>query len=196
MYLVEVDLSICQTLLCHLEEPIKAISEMRRVTKKGGRLVAIEQDYAGASSFDTAVETMDFSLEKRVKLWRWDRMLSIGKKKMGRGEWEIGLKVPYLFFKSGLRIVDVRCLDRVFWLTPPYQSNKIQLKHMMLPPEFWVKIIDMRSQFLVGGGTEEEWAEYFNVMKNLHEIRQKQIKEKTFICSSLTGITITIAEKI
>lgn len=190
-----VDLSICQTLLCHLEEPIKAISEMRRVTKKGGRVVAVEQDYAGASFFDTAYEAISLSLEERVRLWRLDRILSVGKKKMGKGEWEIGLKVPYLFFKSGLRVVDVRCLDRVFWLIPPYQGKELQLKHVQLSPEFMVRIADMHNQFLAGGGTEKEWAEYFGLMKKSHETRQQQIKEKTFVCSSVSAILVTIAEK-
>jgi len=191
-----IDLSICQTLLGHLEKPMKAVSEMRRVTKKGGGVVAIEQDYSGVSSFDSAFEKIGYSLEERVKLWRLDRILSIGKKKMGKGEWEIGLKVPYLFFKGGLHVADVRCMDRVHWLIPPYQGQELQLKHILLPPEFMVEIIDMHNQFLAGGGTEDEWVEYFDLMKKLHEIRQQQIKEETFVCLSSTSIMVTIAKKI
>jgi hypothetical protein len=33
-------------------------------------------------------------------------------------------------------------------------------------------------------------------MKKLYEMRQQQIKEKTFVSSSLIGVIITIAEKI
>lgn len=191
-----VDLSICQTLLMHLEEPMKAVSEMRRVTKKGGRVAAIEPDYAGYALFDTAYETMGFSLEERMKLLRWDKILTVGKKKMGRGDNEIGSKVPYLFFKNGLRIVTVRCFDRVFWLIPPYQGNELELKHMMMPPESYVEKLDMHTDFLAGGGTEKEWSEYFNLMKKSHEIRKQQIKQKTFVSSIFTTIIITIAEKI
>lgn len=190
------DLSICQTLLMHLDEPTRAILEMKRVTKKGGRVVAIEPDYVGESFFDTAYETMDLTLKERVKLWRWERILTVGKKKMGKGDNEIGLKVPYLFFKSGLRIVDVRCLDRVFWLVPPYQGHELELKHIMLPPESWVEKLDMRTEFLAGGGTEKEWSEYLSLMKKAHRIHQKQIKEKTFVGLWLTAATITIAERI
>jgi len=42
----------------HLEDPITAISEMRRVTKNGGRVVAIEPDYASFSFFDSVYDTM------------------------------------------------------------------------------------------------------------------------------------------
>ncbi len=191
-----IDLSICQTLLMHLDEPLKAIREMQRVTKRGGRVVAIEPDYASYSFFDTAYETLGFSLEQRAKLWRWDRILTIGKKKLGRGDNEIGSKIPYLFFKNGLHILDVRCFDNVFWLIPPYQGHELELKHLLLPPEDLVKHLDMRTEFLAGGGTEEEWSEYLNIMKKAHELHRKQIKEKTFVSSISQVATITIAEKI
>lgn len=42
----------------HLEDPIKAISEMRRVTKNGGRVVAIEPNYASFSFFDSVYDTI------------------------------------------------------------------------------------------------------------------------------------------
>jgi hypothetical protein len=66
----------------------------------------------------------------------------------------------------------------------------------MLPPEFLVEKLDLRTEFLAGGGTEKEWEEYFNFMKKLHEIHQQQIKEGTFVSSSSTTVIITIAEKI
>lgn len=190
------DLSICQTLLMHLDEPAKAIHEMKRVTKKGGRVVAIEPDYASLSFFDTAYETLGFSLELRVKLWRWDRILTVGKKKLGKGDNEIGPKVPNLFFRSGLRVVDVRCIDRAYWLIPPYQGRELELKHLLLPPEELVKHLDMRSEFLAGGGTEKEWNEYLSIMRKAHVIHQKQIKEKVFVSLTIQAATITIAEKI
>lgn len=189
------DLSVCQTLLMHLDEPIKAIYEMKRVVKKGGRVVAIEPDHSSRAFFDTAYETMGLSLEQRGRVWRWDRILTIGKKKLGRGDNEIGSKVPYLFFQSGLRVVDVRCWDKTFWLIPPYQGHELEIKHLQLPPEEWVKHFDLRTEFLAGGGTEKEWSEYFNLMKKAHEIHQKQIKEGTFANLTFHAATITVAEK-
>lgn len=191
-----IDLTICQTLLMHLDEPMKGIREMQRVTKTGGRVVAIEPDYASVSFFDTAYEAMNLSLEERVKLWRMDRILTIGKKKLGRGDNEIGTKVPHLFLKSGLRILDVRCLDSVFWLIPPYHGHELELKHLLLPPEELIKHLDMRTEFFAGGGIEEEWREYLRIMKRAHEIHQKQIEEKTFVSSLFQAVTITVAEKI
>lgn len=191
-----VDLSICQTLLMHLDNPMKAIKEMCRVTKTGGRIVAIEPDFASYSYFDTAYETIDFSLDQRVKLWHWDRLLTIGKKKLGRGDNEIGLKIPYLFYNNGLDVLDVRCSDRVFWLIPPYEGRELELKHMLLPPEVTAEKLDLKSEFLAGGGTDEEWIEYIELLKRIQKVREQQIKEKSFVSSISQAATITIAEKI
>lgn len=191
-----VDLSICQTLLMHLDEPLKGIKEMQRVTKTGGRVVAIEPDFSSLSFFDTAYEAMSFSLEERCKLWRWERIMTVGKKRLGRGDNDIGLKVPYLFFKSGLRVLDVRCLDRVFWLIPPYEGHEMELKHLLLSPDEMFEQLDLKTEFLAGGGTEEEWCEYLRTTRRVYEITQKQVEEKAFVNSLFQVATITIAKKI
>ena len=191
-----VDLSICQTLLMHLDEPLKGIKEMQRVTKTGGRVVAIEPDSSSLSFFDTAYETMNLSLEERSKLWRLERIMAIGKKKLGRGDNDIGLKVPYLFFKSGLQLLDVRCLDKVFWLIPPYEGHELELKHLQISPGELIKQLDIKNEFLAGGGTEEEWFDYLHISMKAHEVTRQKIEEKTFVNSTVQVATITIAKKI
>lgn len=191
-----VDLSICQTLLMHLNEPLKGIAEMKRVTKAGGRIIAIEPDYASFSVFDTAYETMNLNIEDRSKLWRWERTIAAGKKKLGRGDNDIGLKIPYLFFKSGLRLLDVRCLDKVFWLIPPYEGHTLELKHLQMPPDKMIEQLDLKSEFIAGGGTEDEWREYFGLAQKAHEVTTKQIEEKTYVTCYSQVATISIAQKI
>ncbi|MBS7632916.1 methyltransferase domain-containing protein, partial [Candidatus Bathyarchaeota archaeon] len=191
-----IDLSICQTLLMHLDEPAKGIKEMQRVTKKGGRVIAIEPNYASLSFFDTSYEAMGLSLEEKTKLWRWDRILALGKRKLGRGDNDIGLRMPYLFHESGLRVLDVRCLDRVFYLVPPYEGHELELKHLLLPPDEVVKHLDLRSEFLAGGGTEKEWEEYLRVMMTAYEIQRKQVEAKTFVSAIFQAAVVTVAEKV
>jgi len=182
----------------HVEKPLEVISEMQRVTKLGGRVVAIEPDYAGLSFFNTAYEALGFSLNDLAKMWYWEMVRALGKKKLGMGDDNIGSKVPYLFFKSGLRVVDVRCFDRVFWLIPPYQQegNELELQLLMLPPEFLVEKLNMRTCFFAGGGTEEEWREYFNTMKRVHEISKEQVEKMKFAAVVIQTVVITIGEKI
>jgi SAM-dependent methyltransferase len=193
-----VDLTICQCVLMHLEEPLKALHEMQRVTKKGGRVVAIEPDYGSVSFFDSAFEKMGYSVDDRAKFWRWELQRRIGKKKLGKGDDDIGSKLAPLFFQSGLRVVDVRCFDRVFWLIPPYdrKGNDLELEQLLLPPEFYFEKLDARAEFLAGGGTEEEFKEYVSLMKKEHEIRQRQVKEKTYVASLTQALVIVIGEKI
>jgi ubiquinone/menaquinone biosynthesis C-methylase UbiE len=190
-----VDFSICQTLLMHLEEPLKAISEMRRVTRKGGIVVAIEPDFSSLSYFDTAYEEVGFSLEDRVKQRRWNTILNEGKRKLGRGDNEIGPKVPVLFLRSGLKVVDVRLIDRAFWLVPPYEGRELELKHLMIPPEVMIEQLDMQKEFLAGGGLESEWNEFLAKAKEVYDVSKRQIGEKTFLNTTLQAATITVAEK-
>lgn len=191
------NLSICQCMLMHLDDPEKAIAEMTRVTKKGGRVVTIEPDYASVSYFDTAVQEMKYSVNQRVSFLRWEMLRKLGKKKLGKGDDDIGTKLPFLFYKEGLHITEVRTFDRVFWLIPPYQQegNNIELEHVLLDPEFYMEKLDTRKEFLAGGGTEDEFKEYFDLVKKEHEVRQRQVKEKTYVSSVSQALVITIGEK-
>lgn len=191
------NLSICQCMLMHIDDPEKAIAEMTRVTKKGGRVVTIEPDYASVSYFDTAVQEMKYSVNQRVSFLRWEMLRKLGKKKLGKGDDDIGTKLPFLFYKEGLHITEVRAFDRVFWLIPPYQreGNDIELEHVLLDPEFYMEKLDTRKEFLAGGGTEDEFKEYFDLVKKEHEVRQRQVKEKTYVSSVSQALVITIGEK-
>ncbi len=193
----KVDLSICQCLLMHLDNPRKAIEEMRRVTKTGGRVVAIEPDYASSSYFDTAAEEMHYSFDQRVSFLRWEMLRKLGKKKLGKGDDDIGTKIPFLFHQAGLSVVDVRSLDRILWLVPPYQreGNDIELEHVLFDPEFIMEKLDRHRDFLSGGGTEDEYREYIDLLKKENEIRRQQVEEKTYISSVAEILVITVGEK-
>ena len=41
-----VDLAVCQTLLLHMQSPLKVIEEMKRITRVGGTVMAIETNNA------------------------------------------------------------------------------------------------------------------------------------------------------
>jgi len=133
------DFTICQTLLMHLKDPAKAINEMKRITKKGGIVSAIERDYMGMTSFDTGMEKLSLPLEKRLLLRKADMLIDEGKRSLGRGDNEIGSKVPILFHRNGLQILDVRVIDKVFWLIPPYEGHELELKQYAQSPEKWVE---------------------------------------------------------
>ena len=191
-----VDLAICQTVLMHLDEPQKAIAEMRRVTKKGGRVVAIEANYSGHSFFDTAFEMLNLSIDERAKVWRWNLIMDAGKKKLGKGDNEIGPMVPHLFHKTGLKVVDVRSIDRIFWLIPPYEGHELEVKHMLIPADTYIAQATIQQDFLAGGGTEDEWKEFHALMLKTDEITRQQVTAKTFASAQIPAAVITVAEKV
>jgi len=67
---------------------------------------------------------------------------------------------------------------------------------LLLPPEFYMEKLDTHKEFLAGGGTEAEFEEYFDLIKKEHEVRQRQINEKTYVSSVTQSLVITIGEKI
>lgn len=189
------DFTVCQTLLMHLNDPAKAISEMKRATKKGGVVAAIERDYTGVTSFDTAMEKLNLPLEKRLLLRKADMLINKGKRSLGKGDNEIGSKVPILFHNNDLRILDVRAIDRVFWLIPPYTGHELELKHFTLSPEIWIKRLDIQKHFMTGGGTEEEWNQYHALTQEIFDVQLRQIENASLISVTLAHATITVAQK-
>src|SRR5207245_8420259 len=62
------DLTCCRTLLMHLTEPLKAVKEMARVTKRGGSVVALEGGKMGAF-YDPDDEEYTKLAERAYEAW-------------------------------------------------------------------------------------------------------------------------------
>jgi hypothetical protein len=95
-------------LLTHVSDAERVIGEMARVLKPNGVLVAAEYTHVGVSLFYSSVDD-----EKRDEAWiqeyfRLSRLLMQGKKTIGRGDDELGIRVPYLANVAGLDVFDVR----------------------------------------------------------------------------------------
>ena len=120
---------MAQVVLCHLAEPQHALDELIRVTKRGG-CVAI---------FDNAVGGCPWGWDStwrptvKQKVLRCERLLlaHAGRKKLGRGDWSVGLFVPAWMEARGMRDVDARVNERAPWIAPPYRSaaQKSALRH-------------------------------------------------------------------
>ncbi len=92
--------------LQHVAGPEDAVREVARVTRAGGRVVAIDPDQ------DTLVaDVTDAELLRKVKDFRRDRNLCNG---------SIGRQLPRLFRQAGL--VDVECEAATLVLTDPHDA--------------------------------------------------------------------------
>jgi len=88
------DLTMCQTLLMHLEFPEKALAEMVRITKPGGVIMCNEPDNISASLRTFYADGIscsdDYAVQHRRILLLWAR----GRKKLGYGDYSIAMKIP------------------------------------------------------------------------------------------------------
>lgn len=98
------DLVTCHLVLSNLSEPKIALKEMKRVTKRGGNIVAIEPCNSSAIQyFGDEPEIIDFGrLLLKAKKAFDDAMLQKG------SDLDIGRRLPSLFYEVGLHDIDVR----------------------------------------------------------------------------------------
>ena len=101
-------------------EPERALDELIRVAKCGG-CVAVFDNAAGGCEWGWS------STERQIlkqQLIRSEQELTAhdGRRKLGRGDWGVGLHVPAWMEARGMRDVDARVNERVLWMAPPYRS--------------------------------------------------------------------------
>jgi ubiquinone/menaquinone biosynthesis C-methylase UbiE len=118
------DVTACQTLLIHLAEPQKAVAEMARVTRPGGRVVAFEPDNAVNALMLDSLNGAGMSVEKKLKKLEACLRMEAGKAALGEGYNSLGDLVPELFHKAGLKDIRVWICDRAGALIPPYDTDE------------------------------------------------------------------------
>ena len=114
------DAVMCQTLLMHLEFPDKAMEEMIRVARPGGSVICMEPDNLSSSLAKPFHSLPEFDLEDVLLFTKVILICRKGRLAQGRGDFNMGSRVPHLMTQSGLVEVDLRMNDRVFYLEPPY----------------------------------------------------------------------------
>lgn len=93
------DGSRCDRTLQHLQTPESAVAEMARVTKAGGRVIAVDPDY------DTQVmELADQALARRVLRYRADHMLRNG---------TIAHRAASIFRQAGLTGIEAEAMTLI-----------------------------------------------------------------------------------
>jgi len=180
------DLAMCQTLMMHLERPIDALSEMKRIVKPGGYVVCFEPDNLSA---EMAVphwslpepDIQDILLSRKVHY-----LGNKGRIKLGRGDHGIAMKIPRMMYHLGLNAIDIRMNDKVHFLQPPYDSQMQRdvverLRKQFFNDERYNTVIEQeRETFIAGGGTEEEHARARAIGKKYREIMRDQLDRGTY----------------
>lgn len=178
-----VDLSVCQTLLLHVPDPLKVILEMKRIVKDGGTVMAIETNNAINSlvtnSIVGATNTAHIDdIDNTLAKLKYDLTIQKGIYNLNEGYLSIGDYLPKLFLEAGLKDITVSIVDKACSLIPPYdtQEKKLRAKEML----DWIETSSaeydysqMLKYYIAGGGTKQD----FNNLWKLQQAEATKIKQ-------------------
>jgi SAM-dependent methyltransferase len=185
------DLVMCQTLLIHLENPEKALSEMIRVTKPGGLVMCHEPDNLSVLLENWYWSLPELSIEEQLLFKKVALVCNKGRIKLGQGDSSIGNKVPFLMSRLSLKDVGIRQNDATCYIEPPYEGPRQEallenVKKQWLDENSRNVITEReRKHFAAGGGDPVEFERYLEIQNRNIQAFRKQIKEGTYsVCGA------------
>jgi hypothetical protein len=107
----------------HLAQPGRALAEMTRVVRPGGRVIAIEPDFVLAR-LSQAHRFVDESSEGTLRHAERLLRLAEARKQAGCGDFRVGRRLPELLLEAGLTEIHMRMADGVYQLLPPYDPKE------------------------------------------------------------------------
>ncbi len=114
------DVVTCQTLLIHVRDPAAVLTEMLRVTRPGGLVLAAEPTNVSTPLLESIA--LGDPPEVTALLTGFFVACQRGKARLGEGDNLLGEALPGLLHRAGLDDVDVRQNDRVWSMVPPYAT--------------------------------------------------------------------------
>ncbi|MCD4700512.1 MAG: class I SAM-dependent methyltransferase [Candidatus Aegiribacteria sp.] len=186
------DWVMCQTLLMHLEFPEDTLKEMIRITKPGGVIMCMEPDNISSSLSISFSSTDSPSIREKLEQFKMQMIWAEGRRKLGRGDWGIGAKVPKMMADLGLISIDALYNDSPRFTHPPYETEvqKYGIEKMrenIKEKDEDTRILlwkSYRECFLAGGGSLSSFYRYKKLCEEKQEQYEqlilKQLKEHTF----------------
>ncbi|MFK7929826.1 MAG: class I SAM-dependent methyltransferase [Myxococcota bacterium] len=174
------DLVTCQTVLMHTEDASAVLEQMCAVVKPGGLLLVAEPDNLSNTLSSVAVGQRD--PQTLLAAAELHMVSNEGKRVMGHGDNDLGVRLPELFHAAGLTEIECRTNDRCAFLVPPYDHplQKLELEHTHREdPEVHRALFQTR--FLAGGGDPERFPALWAAFWSLHADRVEAIKAGHYI---------------
>lgn len=143
------DAVTCQTLLIHVDDPVRAIREMKRVLKPGGIMICAEPNNVSGCLLKDSLSDSD-SIDEIVMDVRAALILEIGKKEAWLGDNSLGDLLPGMLHEAGLHGIQCFLSDKCNTMIPPYNTPemKTMTAHLSNESEFQAAIDEERRLYI------------------------------------------------
>lgn len=182
----EMDLSFCQTLLIHVEDPTRVLQEMKRITREGSWVLALEPNNLVTSLMFDTYEQTQYSIPELLKIIEVRLRCESGKRKLGLGFNSLGDALPDLFRRVGLKDIHVWISDKALSCIPPYDTREKRVRASQLIE--WLEsgtggfnYDENYRYFKAGGGSKSDFNAYWANWLIHKEELLRDLKEQRFI---------------
>lgn len=118
------NVTMCQTMLMHMGRPEDALAEMIRITRPGGTVMCKEPDHISMQLTQSHTSLPPPSVKEQILELKTLLIAVEGRKKLGRGDRGIGIKIPKMMANLDLIGIDARSNDLVYLVQPPYETDQ------------------------------------------------------------------------
>jgi ubiquinone/menaquinone biosynthesis C-methylase UbiE len=119
------DMVTCQTLLIHVADPSRVLSEMRRVLRPGGLLLCSEPSNLANAAMANAL-TVQSDSAAQLDAFRYRLLCEEAKRLAGEGDSSLGDKLAWLLQACGFQSIQSYLSDKATPLLPPYVGQEAQ----------------------------------------------------------------------
>jgi SAM-dependent methyltransferase len=180
------DFVTCQTVLIHVADVSRVLSEMKRVTRPGGLIVAAEPNNAAVVTVEDALG-VGLPVDQAVRLVGFHLTCLRGKAALGLGDETIGRDLPRLFHQAGLENISVCQNEKACPMFPPYATPReralIEELTDWASRDFWIWSRDHTSRyFAAGGGLRGDFEPNWGLARDLTKQVASALKAGKYSC--------------
>ena len=139
----------------HLDDPLKAVREMSKITKPGGHVVAVEQGKMGI--YHDPNDKRFSRLSDQV----WEAQLR-GIRKLEGKEFRIGEKLPGIFQEAGLVDMKAEIQNNVYLASDPRQPLNDVKEDLRFYLAFFKERMEKDRKYVVAGGLSNAKVSEYN----------------------------------